>query len=274
MSRRVSAGTVVVRGRGQVLATATGQASATGIGSPPCSLRRRRSRRCSGRLRALSRILAAMAVGLCLVVGVLGLLRGQPWVLVVVTAISLMVAAVPESLPTVVVLSLALGASLMATHRADRAADSRPYRRSDRFRSSPPTRREPSPRAGWSCNSCGLQTRRRLRRVREPATSPTGRCGATEARSRSTTPQIWSPCSAPPPCAPTPNWTPRRLTGSAGQSSKVSGMPTASTATSAPEPSVSCRSTRPPRPGRAETTDVGTEVLGGVEPARRPCRPR
>ena len=115
--RRVSSGTVVVRGRGQVLATATGQASATGrlatmlATAPPITPLQRR-------LRALSRILAAVAVGLSLMVGVLGLLRGQPWALVVVTAISLMVAAVPESLPTVVVLSLALGASRMATHRA------------------------------------------------------------------------------------------------------------------------------------------------------------
>ena len=63
-------------------------------------------------------MLAAVAVGLCLLVAVQGLLRGQPWELVVVAAISLMVAAVPESLPTVIVLSLALGADRMAAHRA------------------------------------------------------------------------------------------------------------------------------------------------------------
>ena len=48
----------------------------------------------------------------------LGLVRGQPVELMVVTAISLVVAAVPESLPAVVTLSLALGARRMAARHA------------------------------------------------------------------------------------------------------------------------------------------------------------
>jgi P-type Ca2+ transporter type 2C len=116
-ARVVSAGTVVVRGRARILASATGRDSATGrlaalltVETPDTPLQRR--------LRGLSRVIAAVAVGLCLVVAVQGLLRGQPWELVMVAAISLMVAAVPESLPTVIVLSLALGADRMAAHRA------------------------------------------------------------------------------------------------------------------------------------------------------------
>jgi Ca2+-transporting ATPase len=114
---RVSAGTVVVRGRGRVVATATGQDSATGrlgallnVAASVTPLQRR--------LRRLSRLLAGAALVLCLLVAVLALLRGQPWDLVTVTAVSLMVAAVPESLPAVIVLSLALGASRMAAHHA------------------------------------------------------------------------------------------------------------------------------------------------------------
>ena len=52
------------------------------------------------------------------VVLALGLVRGQPVELMVVTAISLVVAAVPESLPAVVTLSLALGARRMAARNA------------------------------------------------------------------------------------------------------------------------------------------------------------
>ncbi|MDQ2755026.1 MAG: cation-transporting P-type ATPase, partial [Actinomycetota bacterium] len=113
----VSAGTVVVRGRAVVRVTATGPASAMGriaslldTGPSLTPLQRR--------LVGLGRVLAGVAATLCVLVGVLGLVRGQPLELMVVTAISLVVAAVPESLPAVVTLSLALGASRMAARGA------------------------------------------------------------------------------------------------------------------------------------------------------------
>jgi Ca2+-transporting ATPase len=113
----VAAGTVVVRGRGLAVVTATGAASAAGriaalmtTAATLTPLQRR--------LVGLGRLLAGVAVVLCAVVGVLGLLRGQPVELMVVTAISLVVAAVPESLPAVVTLSLALGARRMAARNA------------------------------------------------------------------------------------------------------------------------------------------------------------
>ena len=52
------------------------------------------------RLRALSRVLAIIVAILCVAVAVIGLIRGEPLELMIVTAISLAVAAVPESLPT------------------------------------------------------------------------------------------------------------------------------------------------------------------------------
>src|SRR5205823_7376801 len=113
----VSAATVVVRGRGRAVVTATGTASAMGRiaalmvhGSGLTPLQRR--------LVGVGRALAIAAVVLCAVVGVLGLLRGQPLQLMVITAISLVVAAVPESLPAVVTLALALGARRMAARNA------------------------------------------------------------------------------------------------------------------------------------------------------------
>jgi Ca2+-transporting ATPase len=113
----VSAGTIVVRGRGRAVATATGTGSAmgriaglmvTGAGLTP--LQRR--------LVGVGRALAVAAVALCAVVLALGLVRGQPVELMVVTAISLVVAAVPESLPAVVTLALAVGARRMAARHA------------------------------------------------------------------------------------------------------------------------------------------------------------
>ena len=63
-------------------------------------------------------VLAVAAVLLCAIVLVVGLIRGQPAELMVITAISLVVAAVPESLPAVVTLALALGARRMAARHA------------------------------------------------------------------------------------------------------------------------------------------------------------
>jgi Ca2+-transporting ATPase len=70
------------------------------------------------RLAGLGRVLAVAAVALCAIVMVTGLVRGQPVELMVVTAISLVVAAVPESLPAVVTLALALGARRMSARHA------------------------------------------------------------------------------------------------------------------------------------------------------------
>jgi Ca2+-transporting ATPase len=111
------AGTVVVRGRAVAAVTATGADSAPGrvavLPRPrrgPTPLQRR--------LAGLGRVLAAVAVGLCLVVLLLGPARGQTPETMAVVAISLAVAAVPESLPTAVTLALALGARRTAARNA------------------------------------------------------------------------------------------------------------------------------------------------------------
>ncbi|MGZ4448549.1 MAG: cation-translocating P-type ATPase [Nocardioides sp.] len=113
----LSAGTVLVRGRAVALVTATGASSSLGqvaalmdTRAQPTPLQRR--------LADLGRTLALVAVALCALVLVLGLLRGRPLETMVVTAISLAVAAVPESLPAVVTFSLALGARRMARRNA------------------------------------------------------------------------------------------------------------------------------------------------------------
>jgi Ca2+-transporting ATPase len=113
----LSAGTVVVRGRATAAISATGSASALGriamlVGKrpPPTPLQRR--------LTQLGRWLALGAAGCAAVVFVVGLSRGQDVELMAVTAASLVVAAVPESLPAVVTLALALGARRMARHHA------------------------------------------------------------------------------------------------------------------------------------------------------------
>ena len=113
----VSAGTVVVKGRAVISVTLTGPRSALGriaaltaVRAGPTPLQQR--------MAQLGRMLAIVAVTLSAVVLALGLVRGEPTELMLVTAISLAVAAVPESLPAVVALSLAMGARRMAARRA------------------------------------------------------------------------------------------------------------------------------------------------------------
>ncbi|MFE7754071.1 cation-translocating P-type ATPase [Streptomyces sp. NPDC057418] len=113
----LSAGTVAVRGRGVAVVTATGSASALGRIAALLDTRREPTP-LQRRLASLGRVLAAATLTLCALVFVLGLLRGLPPGTMAVTAISLAVAAVPESLPAVVTLALALGARRMAARHA------------------------------------------------------------------------------------------------------------------------------------------------------------
>jgi hypothetical protein len=70
------------------------------------------------RLAVLGRWLAAAALVVCAVVFVAGVATGQPAEEMFLTAVSLAVAAIPEGLPAVVTVALALGARRMATRRA------------------------------------------------------------------------------------------------------------------------------------------------------------
>lgn len=113
----VSAGTTVVRGRGRAVVTATGAASAMGRIAALMDGRQGLTP-LQARLAGVGRVLAVAAVLLSVIVMIIGLARGQSAELMAVTAISLVVAAVPESLPAVVTLALALGARRMSGRRA------------------------------------------------------------------------------------------------------------------------------------------------------------
>jgi Ca2+-transporting ATPase len=116
-SSRLLAGTAVVHGRATMRVEATGRASALGqiaalLQGPRVTTPLQR------RMARLSAIIATAAIVLCTVVLVLGWARGQDLELMVVAAVSLAVAAVPESLPAVVTVSLSLAARRMARRHA------------------------------------------------------------------------------------------------------------------------------------------------------------
>lgn len=70
------------------------------------------------RLARFSRYLALAVLAICVVVFTAGILQGQPLLLMFLTAVSLAVAAIPEALPAVVTISLALGARKLIRHHA------------------------------------------------------------------------------------------------------------------------------------------------------------
>ncbi|RIL12749.1 ATPase [bacterium] len=111
-------GTVISHGRGEMVVTATGMHTELGrvadllqaVGELATPLQRR--------LAALGRWLAAVALALVVLVFGAGVAVGEDAGLMLMTAISMAVAVVPEGLPAVVTITLALGAQRMLRRRA------------------------------------------------------------------------------------------------------------------------------------------------------------
>jgi Ca2+-transporting ATPase len=114
----VSAGTVVVTGRAAGTVLRTGSASALGRIASLVASTRPGPTPLQRRLVRLGRVLGIVAVATSAIVMVVGLLSGEGLETMAITAVSLVVAAVPESLPAVVTLALALGAFRMVRGHA------------------------------------------------------------------------------------------------------------------------------------------------------------
>lgn len=113
-----AAGTVLVTGRAAGVVERIGAASSLGRIAALVADARPGPTPLQRRLARLGRTLGLAAVAVSAVVFGLGVLAGQSVIRMAITAVSLVVAAVPESLPAVVTLALALGARRMARTRA------------------------------------------------------------------------------------------------------------------------------------------------------------
>ncbi len=110
--------TFITAGHGKAIVTATGMNTRVGQiahmihteTSPPTPLQKS--------LEKTGKILGISALAICAVIFLLGILQQTPPLEMFMIAISLAVAAIPEGLPAVVTIVLALGVRKMALHRA------------------------------------------------------------------------------------------------------------------------------------------------------------
>ena len=111
-------GTVVAAGKGTAVIVATGRHAELGRIAGLLQQHRREETPLQRRLAELGRILIVLCLGIVAIIVALQLIRGQDLYEVFMLSVGLAVAAVPESLPAVVTLALALGLQRMVRRNA------------------------------------------------------------------------------------------------------------------------------------------------------------
>jgi len=111
-------GTSVSRGRGTGVVVATGMATAMGEIAAAIQNTSAEATPLQHRLDDLGKWLVTICIGVCALVSVLGVLRGESILSMFMSGVSLAVAAIPEGLPAIVTVVLALGVTRMAQRNA------------------------------------------------------------------------------------------------------------------------------------------------------------
>ncbi|MBI4726265.1 cation-translocating P-type ATPase [candidate division TA06 bacterium] len=112
------AGTVATYGRGRAVVTATGMGTEFGKIAQMLQAVETGRTPLQENLDRMGRLLARAALALVGVIVAFGLFRGQPFIEMLIFGIALAVAVVPEALPAVVTISLAIGVQRMVKRHA------------------------------------------------------------------------------------------------------------------------------------------------------------
>ncbi|MCD6590668.1 MAG: calcium-translocating P-type ATPase, SERCA-type [Candidatus Aenigmarchaeota archaeon] len=111
-------GTVVTSGRGIGVVVTTGMETEIGKIARMVQTEKKEETPLQKKLGEFGRKLGVLILAICAVIIVVGLIRGEPFMTMFMTGIALAVAAIPEGLPAVVTITLAVGLKIMANRNA------------------------------------------------------------------------------------------------------------------------------------------------------------
>jgi Ca2+-transporting ATPase len=111
-------GTVVTYGRGRGLITAIGMQTEVGRIADILMQEDERDTPLQQKLEALGKVLAVGALVVCVLIFTMGIIYGKPFLEMFLTAVSLAVAAIPEGLPAIATIVLALSVQRMVKRNA------------------------------------------------------------------------------------------------------------------------------------------------------------
>lgn len=118
VNNMIFSGTLVAGGHGRGVVVATGMNTQLGEIAHLIEHAEKELTPLQKRLGSLGRLLVMICLAICGVVVLLGILRGEPIYGMFMAGVSLAVAAIPEGLPAIVTVSLALGVQRMARRKA------------------------------------------------------------------------------------------------------------------------------------------------------------
>ncbi|OIO26240.1 ATPase [Candidatus Micrarchaeota archaeon CG10_big_fil_rev_8_21_14_0_10_54_18] len=113
-SNLLNSGAVVTRGRGRAIVVRTGMNTEVGAIASLVQSTEREETPLQKQLEGVGKSLGVAALSACIIIFAIGVFKGEPLMNMFLTSVTLAVAAIPEGLPAVVTITLAVGVKRMA----------------------------------------------------------------------------------------------------------------------------------------------------------------